>query len=226
MDYCLMCGKYLNELINYANLFRINNNILCKDCIKHFEKVNNGCVRCGKKTAEVICGDCEYWEKCQETRMFTIKNHSLFYYNDFAKKLIQKIKFLGDAKLLLIFKEWIRYYIKHNNLIDYYLVPVPLHEERLSERGFNQSLFIARMINLPILDIIFKLNNDRQSKKKKAERMMFDNQYQLRDNIDVSNKKVMIVDDIYTTGATIHKIGRLLYDNNIKEMISFTVFRS
>lgn len=226
MKYCLYCGCLIRQNINFSNVFKSNDELLCKECLSHLERVKSGCVRCGKKSTEVICSDCRYWENNENTKMFNIINHSLFYYNDYAKSMLKKIKFLGDTKLLLSFKNEIKNFLKKSNFRNLYLVPVPLHENRLYERGFNQSLYLAKLMPFPILDILIKLNNEKQSKKKRSERIIFDNQYCLKEGISLINKNIMIVDDIYTTGATIHKIGRLLFEKKVKEITSFTLFRS
>jgi len=140
--------------------------------------------------------------------------------------VINHIKFLGDVKVLLAFKNQINVYFKNKNFKQIFIIPVPLHEQRLHERGFNQSLYLAKLIPHPILDIVLKSNNDRQSKKKRNDRIRFDNQFHLKEGIDLTNKVVMIVDDIYTTGATIHKIAKLLFEKKAEMVLSFTLFRS
>ncbi|QVK17705.1 ComF family protein [Mycoplasmatota bacterium] len=226
MKYCLYCGCIIRDNMNFSNVFKSSEGLLCDECLSRLERVKNGCIRCGKKTTEVICGDCLKWESNENTKMFNIINYSLFYYNDFAKSMLKQVKFLGDTKLLLAFKKEIQWYFKKKKFNNLYLVPVPLHENRLNERGFNQSLFLAKLMPFPILDILNKVNNEKQSKKRRSERILFDNQYCLKEDINLINKNIMIVDDIYTTGATVHKIGRLLFEKNVKKMISFTLFRS
>jgi competence protein ComFC len=96
----------------------------------------------------------------------------------------------------------------------------------LQKRGFNQSEVIARIINLPILDNIYKSNDVKQSKKKRIARIVFDDQYRLKSKLNLHNKDIIIIDDIYTTGATVHKIAKLLSDCNARNICSFTLFRS
>lgn len=225
MRECLYCGKIIDKTISFTSIFKHSDTYLCTECYGKLEKVQCGCQRCGKKTTEAICSDCLYWERLEETKKYVIKNTSLYYYNEFARNLVQQLKFLGDCKLLLVFKNDILSLFKKvkKNIV---IVPVPLHEERLSERGFNQSYLIAKLIGLPILDILVRNDNTKQSKKKKQERLMLDNQYQLKHDVNLSGKTIIIIDDIYTTGATIHKIARLFYQTGVEQIYSFTLFRS
>lgn len=221
---CLICGNIIIEKISFTSLFPKRKRLICDDCLNKFTKVTGGCIRCGKKTTDKICCDCLYWEK-KLTKI--IINYSLYYYNDYAKEVIKKIKFLGDLAPLFSFSSEITHFFRNIRKKNYYLVPVSLHKDRLYERGFNQSKTIAKMINLPILDILVKNNNDRQSKKKKNERIIFDNQYELiNKDIDLHGKNIIIIDDIYTTGATIHKVGKVLLSKNVSHLFSFTLFRS
>ncbi len=223
MNRCLHCGVPIRQVMKFSTFFVLQRDFLCGDCLKHLVPVVGGCCRCGKKTNDVICEDCLYWK----SRGIKLTNYSMYYYNHFARALINQIKFMGDVKLLLAFKNKIHRFVKQKNFNQVSLVPVPLHQDRLLERGFNQSLYLAKLLPFQILDIMVKLNNEKQSKKSKMERMKFDVQYKLKNNaINLSNQKIMIVDDIYTTGATVHKIAKILVDKNVKEVISFTLFRS
>lgn len=190
------------------------------------DKVKGGCIYCSKKTNEFVCSDCLYWQQYSKTKMFKVSNYSLYYYNDYAKDIIRELKFLGNVQILLAFKQEIKLFFRKHFHKTYYLVPTPLHDDRLNERGFNQSLYLARLISCPILDIVKKRKNDKQSKKTKQDRILFDDNFYIDKKENLFNKSVMIVDDIYTTGATIHKIAKLLYELGAKEIVSFTLFRS
>lgn len=222
MKDCLICGGNTLTNLSFSTLFKTNNQLMCRECSEKLERVNRGCIMCCKKTNEEICQDCLYWLK-----EFEIKNHSLYYYNEFARSIINKIKFNGDCRILNAFKLDInKYFIKRFPVGKYNVVIVPIHKERLIERGFNQSLYIAKMLPYKILDIFIKTKNEKQSKKKKEERIKSGDLFQIKTNIDLMDKNLIIVDDIYTTGATIHSIGKLLYEKRANLVTSFTLFRS
>jgi competence protein ComFC len=207
--------------INFSNLFKVKKSLICDHCARSLEKVNGGCSMCGKKTKEVICPDCLYWEG----QSLKIKNYSLFYYNELGKNIINQIKFNGNCKVLNTFYNQTNDFFVKKITNDFIIIPVPLHSERLAERGFNQSLYIANMLPFKVIDVIDKVNNDKQSKKNRHERLNLNN-FRFKSNVNLENKKIIIVDDIYTTGATIHHIGKIILSKKAKEVISFTLFRS
>ena len=104
------------------------------------------------------------------------------------------------------------------------LLPVPLHRKRMSARGYNQALLLARALgerlNIPVYgDYIVRVKNteplkyenpqERQNNLKKA--------FIIRRN-DVKLKKVIIVDDIYTTGSTMDEIAGVLRAAGVQEV--------
>src|SRR5690554_6739110 len=99
---CLLCGNIIKEKISFSLLFPKKERLICDNCLEKFNKVTSGCIRCGKKLTEKICNDCLYWEKRLSK---IIINYSLFYYNDYAKEIIKKIKFLGDIAPLYSFNQ-------------------------------------------------------------------------------------------------------------------------
>lgn len=223
---CLLCQSEIKRNYNYVNLFNVKNNLICQNCSSKLERVTGGCRGCGKKTINTLCDDCIYWMNYENTNMFRMTNYSIYYYNEYAKDYVRQLKFIGNVRILLAFKEDIKLFFKKKFDKSYYLVPIPLHEERLQERGFNQSSVIAELTSYPIVDILKKRNNDKQSKKTRMERIVFDDNYYIEKEVNLTNKRVIIIDDIYTTGATVHKIGKLLFDVGVKDIISFTLFRS
>ncbi|MEI4789890.1 phosphoribosyltransferase family protein [Bacillus sp. FJAT-53060] len=106
------------------------------------------------------------------------------------------------------------------------LVPIPLSKERLKERGFNQSVVLASFIGLPILQPLIKIHQDKQSKRSKNERLDQKGLFQLKQRDGIVQKDVILIDDIYTTGATIYDAARILKDAGAKSVSSFTLIRS
>ena len=102
------------------------------------------------------------------------------------------------------------------------IVPVPLSEERLAERGFNQ---VEGLIEgIPYQDIFEKRDIEKQSSKTRKERLSQDNAFCLKKGIDVPDK-IIIVDDIYTTGSTLYQMVQLLEGIGIKEVLTFSLAR-
>ena len=107
---------------------------------------------------------------------------------------------------------------------------VPIHKKRKKERGYNQSELIAREIakNIPI--IVYKnalkkiKNNKRQSDLSKEDRLdNVKNVYQIVNEEIIKDKRVVLFDDIYTTGSTLNECSRLLKQNGVKEILAITL---
>ena len=98
-----------------------------------------------------------------------------------------------------------------------FILPVPLHPKKLAIRGFNQSLLFAQglteALNIPTFDnILLKgIANESQTKKNRIDRWHnAENAYYIANNELCENKKILLVDDVITTGATLESCTRAL----------------
>ncbi|MBI3752936.1 MAG: ComF family protein [Deltaproteobacteria bacterium] len=112
------------------------------------------------------------------------------------------------------------------------VVPVPLHKTRLKERGFNQSLFLARELaaihNLPVDYIHLKRirATDPQINLKEKERVKnVRGAFAAADGKVFIDKHILLIDDVYTTGATIRECGRILKRAGAKGIDVLTLAR-
>ncbi|WP_324782975.1 ComF family protein [Mesobacillus jeotgali] len=151
------------------------------------------------------------------------KNTSLYSYSDFTKEVIAKFKFRGDYVLAKIFTAD---FLKTLQAFQYdYLVPIPLSEERLYERGFNQSEAIIRVAGLEPAYLLSRVHTEKQSKKSRTERIHLNQVFRVDSVHDLRGKKILIVDDIYTTGSTLRHASRLLKENGADKVYSLTLAR-
>ncbi|MEK6680504.1 MAG: ComF family protein [Nitrospirota bacterium] len=112
------------------------------------------------------------------------------------------------------------------------IVPVPLHKKRLNERGFNQSLLIAhhlsKSLNIPLsIDGLQRVRWTRpQIELSREERLRnVKGAFAVRDGISFKGKKLLLIDDVYTTGATVNECARMLKKAGAKEINVFTIAR-
>ncbi len=179
------------------------------------------CMKCGKKLA----GEEEYCSDCKEKSHFFIRGRALYEYGS-AAPMIYRFKYGGRREYADFFGEQIAEYlgdfIRRTDADA--LVPVPLHRKRKAVRGYNQAELLAKALGkamkIPVAaDLVVRVKNteplkyenpkERQNNLKKA--------FLIRQN-DVKLKRVIIVDDIYTTGSTMDEIARALREAGIEKV--------
>ena len=101
------------------------------------------------------------------------------------------------------------------------IVTVPLHQDKLRARGYNQSDEIARGLSeatgIPLVHdvLIRKEMTDTQTKRKRFERWEnMENKFMLNGQISISGLHIILVDDVITTGATLEACGSVLLEVN------------
>lgn len=113
------------------------------------------------------------------------------------------------------------------------IIPVPLHRRKLRERGFNQAVLLARTIaakRLLPLDITSLARSTYTGEQTKLGREERDKNVQgaftLRDRSRVRGERVILVDDVYTTGSTVRECSRVLLDGGAEVVVVLTAARA
>ncbi|MGP4073861.1 ComF family protein [Piscibacillus sp. B03] len=225
--YCLICYKDLEPATTWATLFEVSNKCLCEECGQQFERISNvapfQCEKCMRSmTSDIeLCGDCFAWEERFGGNDPLTRNESSFTYNTFMKDTMALFKYRGDYELINVFKEEVEQALLPFK--DFAFVPIPLSEERFQERGFNQAEAIVNLSEQPTVNLLKRIHSEKQSKKSKRERIFSSNPFKV---MDAPPKKVMLIDDIYTTGTTLRQAAKLILDSGAKVVRSFTLIRS
>jgi ComF family protein len=112
------------------------------------------------------------------------------------------------------------------------IVPVPLHPSRLRERGYNQAELIARplagALGIPIRSYLLVRTRPRPDKLKLTRRerwLSVRGAYALREGRRVDKLRVLLVDDVFTTGATLDACSRALRRAGAAWIAALTVAR-
>ena len=183
INHCKICFKEINDCSFYSLTHK--SNILCEDCFN---------------TLKV---------KFINFKIGSIKALSIYEYDDTLKKLIYTFKGCYDYELKDVFLTRYVNYLKFKYQ-GYVIVPVPSSKIDDEKRGFNHVVEIYRSLGLPIYSLLRKISKEKQSSKSKKKRLNIENAL-ISDNIEkLYGKKVLIVDDIYTTGATMFKAIELI----------------
>ena len=223
MSNCLLCDEELSNQESLRNLILMTkkNLTICDNCKNKFEAVSEAsCKTCCKKSSQTSCEDCQEWERKGKS----VNHKALYYYNEEMKEYFQKYKFQGDQLLAGLFAEEMKAELKRYK--GYTIVPIPLSDERKEKRGFNQVTAILESAGVSYQDLLRKKDTKAQSQKNKKERLKVE---QVFERIEPENQSwpenIVIVDDIYTTGATIERAKEMLIVNGVKEIRSFSLAR-
>ena len=191
-----------------------------------------------------ICGKLQNKSLCNKCRIKLEKEFEFqtdYYEQDLSKNFVEHNYFfkygniIRDQIIALKFKEkpyvykTITYFLKNmqksfENLKKYdIIITVPISKKRKKERGYNQSLLIAReiskIINAPIAkNILIKTKNTvpQSSLNKKQREENAKGVYKVANIDKIHNKKILIIDDIYTTGNTVNECANVLIEKGIK----------
>ncbi|MDA3971625.1 MAG: ComF family protein [Desulfobulbaceae bacterium] len=130
--------------------------------------------------------------------------------------LIHSFKFRGDLSSLVTFGRWAENSVFSSLTPPDYIIPVPLHAKRIQERGFNQAALLAQVFfpqqKNKIKHFLYRRKNttsqtqlggvERRRNLKKC--------FALYPDVDVRNKIIYVVDDVYTTGTTVNECAKVL----------------
>lgn len=221
---CLNCFKRIEDSVHWSNFFKgQEERKLCEACLFNLQKITGArCTYCSRQTNKKVCFDCKRWKQIHNN--YIESNYSIFVYNDFMKDLITKWKYRGDYKIAETFMDEFIEAFKHRFTFikEPIIVPIPVSEERLRERAFNQAKQLARFLPGERVEALSRKHSEKQSKKKRVERIASENPFLVEGPI---YKPVILVDDIYTTGSTLQHAAERLKEKGCPAVYGFTLIR-
>lgn len=207
---------------------------LCQDCLALIDILERQfCPHCGK-----IVTDGKTCKNCRRKTKLNGLYFAVSYQNKLVQKIITQFKYepflvkeLAKPLASLILTH---FYLldKKPNFSDFIIIPIPLLKKRLKQRGFNQAEELAKELSknleLPLINNILTKTKEtlpqvELSKEKRRENIKgaF-----LAENKDiVKNQKILLVDDVYTTGSTMEECARVLKESGAKEVWGVVVTR-
>jgi competence protein ComFC len=213
---CIECGRYGGDV--------------CINCIKKIEKVKTStCFYCGKiHKLGLICARCRGNNNTNITGIIT----SAIYDEGPTKEMIHFLKYCGYRNLSEMLGELIVERLKDSTSIENaVVVPVPMHKNREIARGYNQAELLARYISKELdlpggLALTRTEDNPQQMKLTRGKRL--ENMKGTIECVDrelVRGKKVLLIDDVATTGATLSECAKVLKEAGAKKVWGAVVAR-
>ncbi len=226
---CESCGEEIRESKGYA---------ICNDCINQIKLVSSPyCHQCGKPLLSMV----SFEEKAICAECHNKKNHfyltrSVAYYQGVMRKCIHLLKYKKQVKLVQVLGDLMVNYLEKNDSINIreinLIVPVPLFKVDYLKRGFNQSGLLVKHIadyfSIPFTDclLIKRIGNLSQVGLSKAERENnVRHVYSINPSHEIGFTNILLVDDIYTTGATAEACCRELKKTGVKKLFVLTLAR-
>ncbi len=198
------------------------------------------CGICLKISGKYICEECMELIKFKSLNKIDTYNNKnfkehlyIFKYEGIIRQRILDYKFREKSYLHSSFSEMILNSKENIEFIKKYdvLIPIPIHKDRMRTRGYNQSELIAKDLVYEIKNIklenrvLIKTKNiiAQSSLNKKQRENNIKDVYQIKSAEKVMNKKVLLLDDIYTTGSTVNECAKILKEAGCIEVGIITI---
>jgi ComF family protein len=171
-----------------------------------------------------MCGRC-----LSHPPIFT-RTEAVFGYAFPLDKLIQAMKYGEQLALANGFAKELAQRIEKNNLPDF-IIPMPLHPAKLKERGFNQSLLlaekIARELNLkPLPNACQRVRDTPSQSSLKWKERDKNVKGAFSCDIDLTGKRIALVDDVMTTGASLNALAKVIKKAGAAEINTWIIART
>ncbi|MBE5816773.1 MAG: ComF family protein [Clostridiales bacterium] len=183
------------------------------------------CTKCGRAlpTEGSLCNT------CSKNEILFCRGMGVFEYKGLARDLVHSLKYgknrwLTHPMALLMAKRFNESGIKADAVTF-----MPMHERRLNERGFNQAreiaLHFSKATDIPFIDLLLKrINTPKQSRSLHASdrykniKNMLTVHPHIEDSGEINEKRIVLIDDVYTTGASMNEAARALLSAGAKEV--------
>ena len=203
---------------------------ICGDNVRAGEYLCNRCEAKALRIVSPFCQQCSEPFEGSITSEFTCANcaHRTIYFDaavaayrgrGIVREIIHEFKYGRQIHLRHLVARWLQAAMDDERLrgsqFDI-IVPVPLHATRLRERGFNQASLLAALLSaqtsIPSQPVLERIRyTTTQTVLDRSERMEnLHNAFRLRKNADVRGLRMLLIDDVLTTGSTLSECARVL----------------
>jgi competence protein ComFC len=192
---------------------------LCPDCEAKLPRIKPPfCSKCSEPFQGTITNHFEC-ANCAHRALYFVNAVSAFRSRGMVRRIILQFKYGGQIHLRHLVASWLFAALEDDRLRDQMfdlIVPVPLHPARERERGFNQAALLAELLSprmsIQVRQILERVRyTTTQTAFDRTERMEnLRGAFRLRRNVDLRQLRVLLVDDVLTTGSTLSECARVL----------------
>lgn len=213
---CLICGCQSNE-----------NSIFCSRCFSKITIIDYPfCKICGKILESSFEEDCICNTCLKFPRNFELAR-SLFQYDKVSKQIVMMIKKQSDNFAAKDCSRMI--YSKYENILKTadFIVPVPSYWSRILKRGYNPADIIAielsKISDIPFVDALKRIRKTQYQKNKQIYERFENVKDAFSCRTDLSEKTIILVDDVFTTGATLNECSKVLKTQGCEKIFCITI---
>lgn len=190
MKYCLLCHRELDYKENFFQYFQERDG-LCGGCKEQLKFLN------------------------VKTQLEDMPLHILYEYNDFLESMLYQFKEGRDIALANVFFQ--PFLTKLSSKFRHYvIVLMPSSKEKMVERGFLPVREMLKKCSLPLWEPFYKVNNRKQSMQSFENRKTISQVIKRKENEEIPGRKLLLVDDVCTSGSTLLCAYHLLKEHRLK----------
>jgi len=226
--HCAGCGMSLHDESDCTEFF-------CAACLKDLPFISaERCLKCGHQLAQYTKTS-PRCPSCEGKSLFFKSATAPFRYEGIARELILQLKLGKQTFFALPMSRYLIEHLETHRLpvaVDA-VVPVPLHWRRALKRGFNQSQLIAEQVaghfRLPLQNRCLRRKRATPSQTAAGKQQRMENMrgvFAVRKNARIAGKRLLLIDDVLTTGATCAECSRMLIEGGAKAVYVATVART
>jgi len=206
----------------------IEHGLVCDRCNAELHAGRTGvCARCGRPVTRndvPTCGNCGPFgpERVRALGAYVVPFCSV----------VQALKYTGKTDIARLLGEALTRLVESDPILTAsdFVCPVPLHPARMRERGYNQASLLANEVakgtGIEFCDMLVRVKNTRAQAgilRSEERRRNLQGAFKLRPGVQLTGVRVMLVDDVLTSGATMDAAGRQLLSAGASAVVGISV---
>ncbi|MGL5439971.1 MAG: ComF family protein [Filifactoraceae bacterium] len=202
---CIGCNDHISVVNKYS---------LCRMCYKKIQSDFNVCIKCGR-----ILGCSNICFECENEKYYFDKIYSAFEYSEVAHHIIHIFKYGQGTFMARPLGNMLIDFLRDNNVAFDIITFVPLGKNRYRKRGYNQAELLALEIGgyfkIPVVSLFSRSKDTKFLSRLSGvqRRLEISGSFIVNSEIDltfIEGRKILIVDDVFTTGATVNELSKIL----------------